>query len=821
MAIIVDPDNLDRNQIIFGTEVQVSGAKHQEISIKDVGDVVHATYVASSTGKTASGSFAFTGSGATFQTDLVQEGSVLCLFTGEDAGHWTVGEVISETILGMVSASTPAFTGSGDAHTFTLVSGTGGSSVDGVTEQAVYSFGKEEWRTDTAVFGGDDLIRHPFPFEAITREQMEIGGGTAHDAWDWNTRDNNFTIKKVRTGGWADVNPGSTTQKLYAGIITLGTIDSDAQVYFQQSGTLAAPQDLTFTGPANEAILISSSAPTMPSQDLRSFLKLFVRKKYRTYGQSEIDDIGVSTLEAIVNRFPLVHGLDPAINITEGAIIGTAPFHVQSQNTAVGTPADGDITSGSVGFESLTSTFVTDGVLAGDTLFISGASVDTGYYTIGTVAETSLTCSTDVDFTFFSATESSLSFVVTQTDIVRNIVDDGAIIDVDTATGTITSTAGGFTAAGVATGDMLIITETSSSQGVYKVVSNDSDTVLTVDTSDFAFPAASAVDVDYEVVQPGMYLQFKEETVELVNAGQFTFAAGPAAITRSLGSWSTDGVTAGTVVTVAGATLTANNGSFTVATVENATTLTLVSSDAVVAEGPVTVTSGAFDAFKRVIAGVTYAFRWRLFGNDSTLANHYEFVQNQLRATTDIDFGDGTNNPTTRGDVTDLLMSFASPTAATVDMYIDDLAAADTNNVTYTDATGVARNEAFVAAGAIAFNSNLQNDASAIYSMFFTNDDAGTNLGQDYGSPLAITVKDNDSVDVSGSIGGVPSVSFTYDYDNNVQRGVGSADTDAPVTIVAIGLNTAQFVILQGTIARSKTNNFSLVSTLERNYSNP
>jgi len=249
--------------------------------------------------------------------------------------------------------------------------------------------------------------------------------------------------------------------------------------------------------------------------------------------------------------------------------------------------------------------------------------------------------------------------------------------------------------------------------------------------------------------------------------------------------------------------------------------VTLISSDAPAAEGPVTVTSGAFDAFKRTIAGVTYAFRWRLFGNNGTLQNCYQFVQHQLREPTNIDFGLGTNNPTSRGDVTDALLSFATPTGTTFDMYIDNLAAADTNNVTYIDATGGERLEAFVSAGSLSFNNNLQNDASAVYAMFFTNDDTGDNLGRDYGTPSAIVVQNGVGAEVTGSISGLPSVSFTYDYDNNVQRGATSAGTDAPITIVAIGLNTAQFVLVQGTIERSKANNFSLVAALERNYSNP
>jgi hypothetical protein len=60
----------------------------------------------------------------------------------------------------------------------------------------------------------------------------------------------------------------------------------------------------------------------------------------------------------------------------------------------------------------------------------------------------------------------------------------------------------------------------------------------------------------------------------------------------------------------------------------------------------------------------------------------------------------------------------------------------------------------------------------------------------------------------------------TFDYDGNVQGGRTSG-TDAAVTVVAIGLQTAQFVKVTSTITRSVDNNISLVSSLERNYRNP
>ena len=65
------------------------------------------------------------------------------------------------------------------------------------------------------------------------------------------------------------------------------------------------------------------------------------------------------------------------------------------------------------------------------------------------------------------------------------------------------------------------------------------------------------------------------------------------------------------------------------------------------------------------------------------------------------------------------------------------------------------------------------------------------------------------------------SLIFRFDYDNNDQRGTASKAKDAPVTIVAIGTDEAQYVQTNGTISRQNNNTFALVSALERNYSNP
>ncbi len=225
----------------------------------------------------------------------------------------------------------------------------------------------------------------------------------------------------------------------------------------------------------------------------------------------------------------------------------------------------------------------------------------------------------------------------------------------------------------------------------------------------------------------------------------------------------------------------------------------------------------------RSIGGISYPFKIIINGNSSTAEQIYAFVQWSLRQSTDID-ASSTGN--TRGDVAEELLAFVGDTLKTKltsrgGVYIDSFLPVDTNRLVFVDDNGSERTFPFIAAGALLFNDNLQNDANAVYRLFFTNDDAGDNLGRDFGTVSATTIKNNSAVNINGNVSAASSIAFDYDYDFNVQRGAASAGVDVPYTAVAIGLGTAQYVVTTGTIIRSVANSINFVSSLERNYLNP
>ena len=220
-------------------------------------------------------------------------------------------------------------------------------------------------------------------------------------------------------------------------------------------------------------------------------------------------------------------------------------------------------------------------------------------------------------------------------------------------------------------------------------------------------------------------------------------------------------------------------------------------------------------------------------GGTATAEQIYAFVQARLLNTTDINDGALGTATVVIGRLAEPLLLLASTgntlstLAQTVNaggaggtgVAVDSFSGADKNRVAFVDNSAVTQTFPLTVTLTLNFNNNLTGDANAVFTMFFTNDDAGDNTGRDYGTINAIIVQDDTLTSISGAIPGA-SQAYNYAYDGNVQRGGASAGTDAPVTIVAIGLSLAQYVIATGTITNTGLT-ASLVAALERNFSNP
>ena len=183
----------------------------------------------------------------------------------------------------------------------------GNLSSDGATLKAVYSFLKEEWRSDPS------LIRYDFPMTPITDEQMQIGVSSRNNGWNW---EDTTTRQLIRTGGWQEVDSGGVVTAEYAGAVSLGNLESGTQVYYQQTAG-GATTNFVLTGVVNQAIQIYNSTGPV---DNRGYLKLFAREQGDTYATSQLSDIGVTTMTYQVYRFPLATGNDIKITTTDVGI---------------------------------------------------------------------------------------------------------------------------------------------------------------------------------------------------------------------------------------------------------------------------------------------------------------------------------------------------------------------------------------------------------------------------------------------------------------------------------------------------------------------
>ncbi len=198
----------------------------------------------------------------------------------------------------------------------------GNLSTDGVTLKALYSFLKEEWRNDAT------LIKYDFPMTPITDEQMQIGVSSRNNGWNFG---DTTTRQLIRTGGWQEVNASGVVTAEYAGVITLGSLVSGTQVYYQQSNG-GSTTDFVLQGVVNQAIQVYNSTGPV---DTRGYLKLFARKRPDTFASSDLATIGVTTMTYQVYRFPLSTGTDIKITVADTGI------DANSDNTADVAPYSG------------------------------------------------------------------------------------------------------------------------------------------------------------------------------------------------------------------------------------------------------------------------------------------------------------------------------------------------------------------------------------------------------------------------------------------------------------------------------------------------
>lgn len=211
----------------------------------------------------------------------------------------------------------------------------------GVSMQALYSFIKEEWKSD------NNLIKFPFPMIAITSEQFEFING-----WDisGSYSDQSSSKALIRDAGWALKDTAGDSREEYMNVTSLGTFNDSAvdRAYYLQSGSPGYPPTSSlYFGEVNEPVRIyaSGSAYGAPTTiDFRTYYTLYLREQGKTYGIYDlINEQNISSLTYRKFALPLTNAADVKISVADSIITGSAPYtgmsinyYTSSQNRTIG-----------------------------------------------------------------------------------------------------------------------------------------------------------------------------------------------------------------------------------------------------------------------------------------------------------------------------------------------------------------------------------------------------------------------------------------------------------------------------------------------------
>jgi hypothetical protein len=226
------------------------------------------------------------------------------------------------------------------AKTFTLIASADGTTTngliakDGITLQAVYSKFIKLW--ETAAYN-----KYPFPMYTIDAKSGQFQFGTDGGSFNgWKPADDT-TRQMLRDGGWSEYLAAGTLDRQYVGIVSLGDVNTGAQLYYQRTST-EAPQNFFFQDEVNQGILVFGTGAVGD----KSFFQAFVREQGKKYKSSTLADTGqVATGSYTVNVL-LSNEDDLDIIADDTAVLSgvytgiTASYYSTNQLKDINSPAD-------------------------------------------------------------------------------------------------------------------------------------------------------------------------------------------------------------------------------------------------------------------------------------------------------------------------------------------------------------------------------------------------------------------------------------------------------------------------------------------------
>lgn len=691
-------------------------------------------------------------------------------------------------------------------RTQTINPGTGTNipaAADGIALQALYSWDKEEWK-DVA-----NRSRYPFPFDAITPEQMEMRKG-----WTLNTT---TSEKAVRTGGWRyiDTDNGNRIDKEFVCIVTLGTFEDTANdkawyVLGDDPTDTTAAVDFDFAGPVNEPIVSYENHGNPATCDFATTSTItrsagsFITDGYKVGGQVTVinstSNDGTYTLTAVaattltVSGTPFTTGTDTNAELASNNRNEIAVFlRVRDADPTGKTYAKSDLAAIGV-------TEVDNKVFR----FPLTNSSDTN------ITETDANISTNSPYTEVRVRYLGQAYNrEVDTTVKRNF---GIVVDVGTysrangssAASTLFSSANINLGAGEAladyTGGSLIIHE-GTDQGTHTISGTPVDNAGTLEITLTSALTATESNLSFTMERATPLTAVKKEIFEKVQ-----YQLRQAADIDESGTGVVTGKSADEILEFVGSTLKAGSK-----TPENPNG----GGSGVIIEGFDSNDTNSLTFFDNTATERTFPFvaAGNLLVNqnavDDTGPAEYVMYFTYTERFTNTGFG----------------LSGVSGQTATLDSSTTDLVAelANGDHIYLQGFTNSDNDGWWVLTGApagtgpwtAAVTKNFPGSAPA-------NEAAAASISLDK-NPIdtddAIVVNNNAGSPITGTIS-TTSIAFDFDYDNNVQGGR-TAGTDAAVTVRVLGTDKAVNAEGTGTLSQATGISISVSNPLERNYLNP
>jgi hypothetical protein len=224
------------------------------------------------------------------------------------------------------------------AKTFTLVEAGNLVAKDGVTLQAIYSKFVNLWTTDS-------YNKYPFPIypiDALSGQYIFGFDGNTYNGW---RPAEDTTRQMIRDAGWSEYSSGGVLNRQYVGIVSLGDVNTGAQLYYQRASGGTA-YNFTFEDEVNEGIQVFGDA-TNGNFDNRTYFKGYVREYGYKYKDSVLADTGKTATGAYLVNLLLSNETDLKIQANDAAMSGDPyssidiSYYSSNQSRTIGGPGYG------------------------------------------------------------------------------------------------------------------------------------------------------------------------------------------------------------------------------------------------------------------------------------------------------------------------------------------------------------------------------------------------------------------------------------------------------------------------------------------------